>query len=118
MLWTLIGVTGGIFGIQNLKDSKKNIDALLALNGKNIEKYRPLRMLAYGHYRNDLFRLSKLFTITTVGVIAMLAPPVTKNAQPISPVGVAITVGFFLIAIQVLLASILDRRQREAMENL
>lgn len=100
-----------------MRFSRKDIEALKTMNGDNIEKYRLMMVIAYGHYRNDLFRFSKHMVIFLVGVASMIAPPQVET-QPVSAVGIIVTGGLFSLSILLVLASTLDRRQREAMEEM
>lgn len=118
MVWTAIGAIGLYFGIRNARESKKNIVALQTMNGHNLKTYRVLRLLAYGHYRNDMFRMAKHSIILFVGLMAMISPPVDNTRHAVTPVGVIVAVGFFAIAVLLALASALDRRQREIMEDM
>jgi hypothetical protein len=118
MVWTLIGLIGMYFGISNLHWSNNDLRALKALNGGNVKRFTIMRVIAFGHWRNDLFRLMKQLTITVIGVIAMILPTPPRQTTPITPVGVLITGGLFTISILIVMASVLDRRQREALEEL
>lgn len=114
MIWTLLGLAGSSLGWANLKQSRKELAALHEMNGNTFQQYTTMRIIAYGHYRNDLFRLSKQVVILVVGIVAMFVPPV-DNSQPVSPLGWVITIGLFAIALLIVMASALDRRQREAL---
>lgn len=116
MVWTLLGVVGLYFGVRNLRSSKRDIDALQKMNGHTFAQYQVMRVIAYGHYRNDLFRLAKHITILAIGVIAMILP--NPQSTRVSYTGVAITGGLFTIVLLLILASALDRRQREALEEM
>jgi hypothetical protein len=116
MVWTTIGLIGMNFGIRNIISSKRDIAALRKMNGHNVAKYQPMKIIAYGHYRNDMFRLAKHGTITMIGILSMIIPP--TSAGTITPVGLVITVGLFTISIMLVMASALDRRQREVLEDL
>jgi hypothetical protein len=117
MLWTLIGITGASFGVMNLRESLKDIHAIEALNGNRLPQHRVLSVIAYGHYRNDLFRLAKQVTIIVIGVIAMIIPPQNPK-DPVTPVSLIVTGGLFTIAMLLVLASALDRRQREIADSI
>lgn len=111
----MIGVVGMFLGRVNLKSSRRDIASLENQNGHSLEQYDQMRLLAFGHYRNDLFRMCKHTTITLIGVLACSFPSTTT--QPVTPVGLVITFGLFIIAVFLVMASFLDRRQREAMEE-
>lgn len=118
MIWTALGVAGMWIGWRNLSDSRKDIEALAHANGeKNLQTFPIMRVIAYGHYRNDLFRFSKHVTITAIGVIAMTIPQV-PNADPVTPTGLVLTIGIFTIVMLILLASTLDRRQRDSITDM
>lgn len=115
--WTLLGLVGGTIAWGNVRFSRRDIEALRVMNDRTIEMHRAMMIIAYGHYRNDLFRLCKHCVIFFIGLAAMATPPQLRS-QPVSTVGVIITAGLFTISILLVLASTLDRRQREAMEDL
>lgn len=113
IIWTLIGVFGVFMCSKNIQESNKSLDALRVMNGHTIARFTELRVIAFGRWRNDLFRMSKSVVITGVGIVACLAPPASPDTPSITPVGVAITVALFAIEILVVLASTLDNKQRE-----
>jgi hypothetical protein len=117
ILWMMIGLTGMVIGWSNLADSRENLKALQTMNGNNIASHRVVSVLAYGHYRNDLFRFSKHTMIALIGVISCIVPPSTRT-QPVTATGLIVTMGLFYISIALLMASTLDRRQRESLEAL
>ena len=86
------------------------------MNGKNLATYRVMRIVAYGHWRNDLFRLSKHCCIFFIGVLAMVLPPQNPQAQ-VSPLSLVITGGLFAISLLLIMASALDKKQRDALED-
>lgn len=115
--WTVIGLVGVFVGYGNLSKSAFNLKSLKTMNGHSIERFTELRILAAGQWRNDLFRLSKSSIITCIGIVACVTPPVSNTAPTISPVAVAVTIGLFAIEILILLASIMDRMQRDMLYN-
>ena len=116
MIWSVAGIVGCIIGYLNLRESQKTIDALRKLNGKHYLQYNTMQILGYGHYRNDLFRLAKHGVVLLIGVIAMVLPSPNPH-EPVTPLGVAVSVGFCTIVGLLILASALDRRQYEIMER-
>lgn len=86
------------------------------MNGHNLSYYRQLRIIAYGYYRNDLFRLAKQLTIVVIGILAMIIPN-THHTGNYNPEAVVVTLGLFTIALLLAIASMLDRRQREVLED-
>lgn len=118
MIWTGLGVTGMWVGWKNLVDSRKDIEALQHANGeRNLQTFPVMRLIAYGHYRNDLFRFAKHTTVAAIGVLAMIIPR-QPNSEPVTPTGLVITIGFFTIVMLMLLASTLDRRQRDSISEI
>lgn len=118
LVWLLLGCVGVYFGWANLRDSKRDLDALHTLNGGNLAKYQIMQLIAYGHYRNNLFRLAKFCTVLAIGLIASVLPP-TKPGSTNGPiVGVVITGGLFTIVLLLVMSSILDRRQRDAIKEI
>lgn len=118
MLWTLFGLIGVVIGWSNLENSRHDIQALRDLNGHTLKAYTEMRIIAYGHYRNNLFRFSKHFVVLLIGVISMALPPTSFGHNgKVTPTGIVITVGFFIIVVLMLMASALDQRQREALED-
>lgn len=119
IIWTSIGLVGIYLTWGNQQSTRKELHALRRLNGGHLSKYGVMRVIAYGHYRNDLFRFSKCLVIVAVGFTAcILPPPPTTPSGPATPVGVAITLGFFAIEVLVVLASALDARQRDYLRGL
>lgn len=118
MLWTLIGVIGMYFGVHNLSVSRADIKRLQEMNGNRLAAHDVMRVIAYGHFRNDTFRLAKHSTITMIGLFSMLLPPAPGTSSHVTPAGATITAGFFTISILLVLASALDRKQREALEEM
>jgi hypothetical protein len=113
----LLGIVGTYYGSKNLADSRRDIQALQEMDGNTFSYYQVMRIIAYGHYRNDLFRLGKHVTVLVIGVIADLLPSPAQNT-PVSPSGIVVTVGLFSIVLLINMASALDRRQREALEGM
>jgi len=116
IMWFLIGVIGMYFGIGNVRASRQDMARMDKLNGRNLAAYKAMRVIAFGHFRNDCFRLAKHCMITLIGLIAMLLPP-TNKAQPVTPTGLVITVGLFTISMLIVLASVFDKRQRDFLEE-
>lgn len=88
------------------------------MNGKTFAAYRSMRVIAYGHFRNDAFRMAKHTTITAIGVISMILPASNNQAAThISYTSVVITGGLFTISVLLVLASALDKKQRESLEE-
>lgn len=79
--------------------------------------HREMQIIAYGHYRNNLFRFSKLLIIFMIGILAMILPPSKPGASQTSPTAIVITVGLFAIVVLLVMASALDQRQREVLED-
>lgn len=109
---------GMYFGYRNLASSRADIARLHKLNGQTFAKYQAMRVIAYGHFRNDLFRMSKHVTITTIGVISMVLPQSPGTTNHVTNSGIVITGGLFTISVLLVLASALDRKQREALEEI
>lgn len=87
------------------------------MNGRNLAQYRELRLIAYGHYRNDLLRFANHLTIVAIGAISMIIPNSGNETAHYDPAAVIVTVGFFTLSLLLTIASALDRRQREVLEN-
>lgn len=83
------------------------------MNGHTFGKYQSMKILAFGHYRNDLFRLAQYLIITMIGLLACIFPPTLSKA-----VGLVVTGGLFTIVLLLIMSSILDHRQRELMETM
>ena len=114
MLWTSIGLVGLLFTRRQLRRSSQMIEATRKFNGRNLEQHRELRLIAYGHYRNAMFRLAKTCTILAIGALSMILP----NTQTrITPTAVAVTVGLFMIELLIVLPGILDERQAQLMRD-
>lgn len=119
MIWTAIGLIGVGFGWSNLRFSKRYLDALEVMNGKNLSQHRIMKIIAYGHFRNDLLRMFALLTITFIGIFSMVVPsPETTNGHHITFSGIIVTCGIFAITVEIIIASILDKNQRDAMEEM
>lgn len=116
IIWTLTGLFGAYFTWSNLNDSKKYVKAVSAMNGERLVLARELRIIAFGHYRNELLRLAMFAIIITIGIAAMLTPPAVAH-QPVTPVAIAITMGLLGITALLVIASFLDRRQRDLMKD-
>lgn len=114
IMWTLTGLVGIYITWSNLKDSRKYVTALRRMNGTNLKAMREMRIIAFGHYRNEVLRIALFGIIIAVGVAAMITPPATSN-QKITPVSIAITIGLLAITAILVAASFLDRRQRDLM---
>lgn len=118
ILWTLFGSVGVVLGWKNLKSSRLDIQALHEINGHTLKTYSEMKIIAYGHYRNNLFRLAKHTIVLSIGLISMLLPPANGNsAGKVTPIGVVITGGLFSIVLLLLMSSALDKRQREALND-
>ena len=124
MIWTLLGGFGLYFGWVNLRNSRRNLEALHEMNGQTFATYRIMRVIAYGHYRNNLFRFAKHLTVFAIGIVSMLLPnfKVTgtggHSQNIVSYTQVVVTGGLFTIVLLLIMASVLDRRQTEALEAL
>lgn len=114
MVWTAIGLIGLYFVRKQMKRTSEYIESTRKFNGKNLESHRELRLIAYGHFRNASFRLAKTLTIVFVGLIAMVIPNTTTA---ITPAGIVVTVGLFMIELLIVLPGMLDERQAELMED-
>lgn len=110
LLWTLTGLVGIYLTWANLQDARQYITALEKVNGQKSSK--EVKIIAFGHYRNELFRIMMFLVVTGIGVVAMLTPPAIKNS-PVTPVSIAITLGLFTLTALLVMASFLDKRQRE-----
>lgn len=117
MIWTVIGLIGMYFGWSNLKSSRADIEAIDEMNGNALKQHRVMRILAYGHYRNDLFRFSKHIVIAGVGILAMITPASPGTTASPTLTSLIVTGGFFTIAILIVIASALDKRQREGLNT-
>lgn len=115
--WTVMGLIGCIISWGNLRWSRKDIDALAETNGHNLARYQVMRILAYGHFRNDAFRFCKHLAVLFIGVLSMILPR-AERAPVITPSGLVVTGGLFTIVLLLLLASALDRAQRNAIDEM
>ena len=113
-----MGAIGVYLGWGNLKESNKDVQALHKMNGNRLGRFRVMRVIAYGHYRNDLFRLAKHVTVLVIGVMACVLPKARGTSNQLSPTSIVITVGLFTILLLIIMASALDRRQRDAVEEI
>lgn len=114
--WTLTGLVGIYLTANNLRDARRYITAI----GRAYEQVTvtdEMRIIAFGHYRNELLRLWMFLVVCGIGIVAMITPPSNRH-QPVTPVGIAITLGLFTITAALVLASFLDRRQRDLLINL
>lgn len=113
LLWTLSGLVGIYLTWGNLRDAKLYITALRNHTSKNkLKLRRETKIIAFGHYRNEIMRLWMFAIITLVGAIAMATPPAIKHPK-VTPVSLAITVGLLAITGILVTSSFLDRRQRD-----
>lgn len=117
IIWTLCGVVGLSFSHKNLKEIRLSQRALYRLNGNKIESIHILKIIAFGHYRNEMFRVGKASLIVISGVCAMIIPPANPDV-PVSPLQIIILCAVFGIALQIVMASALDARQREILREL
>lgn len=117
VIWTVLGVLGGYITWLNATDAKRYIDALRAIDGNTLKMHQQMQVIAVGHYREEMLRLIKFVIITSVGIAAMFSPP-ADPARPISALSLTVTLGFFGLVITMLVASLLDKRQRELMYDL
>jgi hypothetical protein len=117
IFWTVIGLIGMAASYENLRYSLDDLKALRAMNGHNMARHRDMRVIAYGHFRNDAIRFGQTLTITVVGVIAMCLPS-TQQSSPVTPTGLIVTGGLFTLVLLTVLASVLDRMQRNAIEEM
>lgn len=115
IIWTALGLVGMAFGWSNLQSSKHDVEALRVMDGQNLAQYRVMRVIAFGHFRNDLFRFAKHITITAIGALSMVIPPASPKGGAVTPTGVVVTGGLFTIVLLVIMSSVLDHRQREAL---
>lgn len=116
MIWTTIGLVGLFFTRRQLHRTSQLIEATRKFNGHNLPQHRELRIIAYGHFRNAMFRLAKTLTLVVIGVFAMILPNTNRSDQ-VTPVGVAISIGFFMISLLIVIPGILDERQAELMAD-
>src|SRR4051812_856512 len=112
-----MGLVGSVIGWSNLRGSHKDIEALHEMNGDNLGAYRVMRILAYGHFRNDAFRFCKHLAVLFIGVLSMILPR-AENAPTITASALVVTGGLFTIVLLLLLASALDRAQRNAIDEM
>jgi hypothetical protein len=72
-----------------------------------------LRLQAFGILTEQLLRCGKAVCVLGIGLLAMIVPPAGPRVEgQVSPVQVGITVGLFLIALQLLAGTALARRRR------
>jgi hypothetical protein len=116
-IWTMLGAIGIVLGQGNLRESQRDLDAVRLSKSDLNGRFEIMRIIAYGHYRNDLFRLCKHITVFAVGLLACLLPPALAN-QTITATGLVVTGGLFTIVMLTILGSVLDRRQRDAIEEI
>lgn len=114
MLWTAIGLVGLHFVLKQVRRTSQYIESTREFNGHNLANYRELRLIAYGRFRNSIFRLAKTLTILLVGTLSMLIP---NQRTEITPTGVAITIGLFVIELLIVVPGILDERQAQMMHD-
>jgi hypothetical protein len=117
ILWTLMGIFGMYFSWRNMQDARLYVIAIEKLDGNNLARANEMRIIAFGHYRNEILRLCKFSVVISVGVAAMIAKP-ADPAAPISPLSLIITIGLFALVGLMSAASALDRRQRDLLMHL
>jgi hypothetical protein len=115
VLWTMAGLIGAYMTWGNLQDTRRYINAIRKRNGTKIGK--EVRIIAYGHYRNEIIRIISFVIITSVGAAAMLTPPAVPH-QPVTPVSLVVTIGLLLLTALLVAASFMDRRQRDLLLHL
>jgi uncharacterized membrane protein YuzA (DUF378 family) len=81
MIWTLIGLGGIYYNIYNLRDALGYTKALRKMNGKTLAAVRRMRVIAYGDFRNEVFRTAISSIFIVVGIAAMLSPPTSNTAR-------------------------------------
>lgn len=113
VIWLVMGLAALYLTSNNLRDVSKTLYAVELADVDPYEKQR-LRVIAQGHFRNDLIRMMKSLNIVAAGLIAVIAPPITPTSQ-LTPVGAAVTIAIFNLALLLVVASFLDRRQRRMM---
>jgi hypothetical protein len=113
--WAIIGAVGTWIATRNLQSSRRELERVEKANGNRFKgDFDSIRILAFGHYRNDLFRLGKHMTILLIGIISCISPAVNSQSQgQVSATQIVVTLGLFMIALMLVMASALDRRQRE-----
>jgi hypothetical protein len=111
MIWTVIGIGGIYYNIYNLRDALAYTKALRKMNGKTLAAVRRMRVIAYGDFRNEVFRTAISSIFIVVGIAAMISPPPSASSR-VTATSVAITLGFFGIEMLMVIASALDRQQR------
>lgn len=115
MIWTTIGLVGFYFVRKQLVRSTRYIEATRKLNGENLRRASELRILAYGHFRNALFRTAKTLIVILLGFMFMLIP--NDPGEP-SLTGLIFTGWLFTMELLIIMPGILDDRQAEALEDL
>lgn len=113
IIWTLTGVAGIYFTLDNLKDARLSITAIRKMNGHNLSSAPELSIIAFGHYRNEVIRMMMCGVIVAVGIAAMITPPIANAPKHTTPVSLAITIGLFMLTALIVSSSFLDRRQRD-----
>jgi hypothetical protein len=113
----MLGATGTYIGRMNLRESKRDLDSVRASRSDMNGRFEIMLIIAYGHYRNDLFRLSKHITVLGIGALACLLPT-SPPRQVVTPTGLVVTGGLFTIVMLIILASVLDKRQRDAIDEI
>ena len=111
VIWTFIGLVGLVVTIKNLNDAYGSRARYIELgfNGAGL-------LLAAAHIRRESMRILIEASIAGIGIAAMLAPP-ANPAQPVTALGVIVTMGLFIINAATTLDSILDRRIRKLLSG-
>ena len=112
-IWTLVGIVAVIVSLLSMP--KVVVDYVVTKHAPRGKLADARTLLARGHVRRELIRLSQAFIILAVGLFADFQPnPLTS----ITLTGLALTSGLVALAALVGLQSMLDRMQREQAEAL
>lgn len=119
IIWVGMGFIGLYLNRFNLNDTRKYREAVEKLNGNNLMGYKLMKVIAFGHYRNELFRLAFNTAVIFAGVFSVITAPAIPRGYHVpifSPRTMVITASFFIMQlVGSILPSLLDKKQREEM---
>lgn len=118
VLWMIAGVMGLIVASWGLRGSIENMGRVARQEFSDIVERRGSVLITRNYILHDLLRITTFILVCFVGVIAITQGPPPGTAAVVTPVGLAISVLFFLIVIISGIHSYLDQRQRKLLDNL